>query len=73
MKSSGNMYESSDTQFFRITTGISSGTYAFDERFNMTFLPSWELQKYYGFRLLIGEKTGKEILKSLRLEFLKKF
>ena len=35
---------------------------------------SWELQKYYAVSRLVREgKTGKEIPKPLRLEFLEKF
>ena len=38
LKSTASMYESSDSQFFRTTTGISSGPHALDDsRFNMTF------------------------------------
>ena len=38
--SSASMYESSNSQFFTVTTGIQSGPDAFDES------PSWELWKY---------------------------
>ena len=39
LKSSGSMYESSVSQFFRTTTGMQSGPDAFEEsRFTMTFL-----------------------------------
>ena len=39
LKISAIMYESSDSQFFRATTGMQSGPNAFDEsRFVMTFL-----------------------------------
>ena len=41
----------------------------------MTFLPSWELVKYYiySFRLVLEGKTDKEISGSSRLEFLEEF
>ena len=42
------MYESSDSQPFRNTTGIQSGPGAFDEsRLVMNFQPTWELHDYY--------------------------
>ena len=66
------MYESSDSQFFRTTTGIQSGPDAFDEsRFVMTFLTILGVTEILcSFRLILEGKTGKEIPKSSRLEFL---
>ena len=56
------MYESSGSQFFRTTTGIQSGPDTFNEsKFIMTFLT-----------ILGVTETGKEIIKSSRLEFLEK-
>ena len=61
------MYESSGSQFFRITTGIQSGPDAFDESmFLMTFLTILGvMEKLRSFRLVLEGKTGKEILESL--------
>ena len=69
------MYESSDSQFFRTTTGIQSGPDTFDElRFTVTFLTILGvIEILYSFRLVLEGKTGKEIHKSLRLEFFDKF
>ena len=69
------MYESSDSQFFRTTTGIQSGPDAFDEsRFVMTFLTILGvIEILCSFRLVLEGKTGKEIPESSRLEFLEKF
>ena len=72
------MYESSDSQFFRTTTeitGIQSGPDAFDEsRFVVTFLTTIGVMEILcSFRLALGEKTGKEIPESSKLEFLGKF
>ena len=68
------MYESSDSQFFRITTGIQLGPDAFDEsRFIMAFLTILVVIEICSFRLVLKEKAGKEIPKSSRLEFLEKF
>ena len=52
------MYESSDPQFFRITTGIQSGPDAFDEsRFGMTFLTIMGVTDIlWRFRLLLEER-----------------
>ena len=68
------MYESSGSQFFRITAGIQSGSDAFDEsRFIMTFLTILGvIEILCSFRLVLEGKTGKEIPKSSRLEFLEK-
>ena len=69
------MYESSGSQFFRITTGIQSGPDALDEsRFVMTFLTIFGVMEILcSFRLVLEGKTGKEIPESSRLEFLEKF
>ena len=69
------MYESSDSQFFRTTTGIQSGPYAFDESlFIMTFLTILGFMDILcSFRLVLEGKTGKEIPESSRFEVLKKF
>ena len=68
------MYESSGSQFFRTSTGIQSGPDAFDEsRFVMTFLTILGVMDILcSFRLVLEEKTGKEIPESSRLEFLEK-
>ena len=75
MKSSASMYESSGSQFFRTPTGIQSGPDAFDEsRLVMTFLTILGVTEIsWSFRLVLERKTGKEIPKSSRLEFLEKF
>ena len=69
------MYESSDSQFFRTTTGIQSRPDAFDEsRFVMTFLTILGVMEILcSFRLVLEGKTGKEVPESSRLEFLEKF
>ena len=69
------LYESSGSQFFRTTTGIQSGPDPFDEsRFVMSFLTNLGATEILcNFRLVLEGKTGKEILKSSRLEFLEKF
>ena len=69
------MYESSGPQFFRTTIGIESGSDTFDEsRFVMTFLTIMGVTEILcSFRLVLERKTGKEIPKSSRLEFLEKF
>ena len=74
-KNSASMYESSGSQFFITTTGTQSGPDAFDEsRFNITFLIILGvIEILYSFRLVLGGKTGKEILESSRLEFFGKF
>ena len=75
LKSLASMYESSGSQFFRITTGIQSGPDAFAEsRFFMTFLTILGVTEILcSFKLVIEGKTGKEIPDSLRLGFLEKF
>ena len=74
LQSSGSMYESSGSQFFKSTTGIQSGPDAFDEsRFVMTFLTILGVTEILcSFRLVLERKTGKEIPESSRLEFLEK-
>ena len=69
------MYESSDSQFFRTTTGIQLGPDAFDKsRFVMTFLTILGVTEILcSFGLVLEGKTGKEIRVSSRLEFLEKF
>ena len=69
------MYESSASQFFRTTTGIQSGPDTFDEsRFVMTFLTILGVMEILcSFRLVLEGKTGKQIPKSSRFEFLEKF
>ena len=67
------MYESSDSQFFRTTTGIQSQPYTFDEsRFIMTFLTILGAMKICNFRLVLEGKTSKGIPESSRLELLGK-
>ena len=61
------MYESLDSQFFRITTGIQSGLEAFEK--SRLGVP----KILCNFRLVLKGKTGKEILDSSRLEFLETF
>ena len=60
---------------FRATTGKQSGLDAFVEsRFVMTFLTFLGVTEILcRFRLVLEGKTGKEITKSSRLEFLEKF
>ena len=61
-------------QLFETTTGIQSGTDAFDEsRFVITFLTVLGVMEIYSFRKVLEEKTGKEILESSRLEYLENF
>ena len=69
------MYESSGSQFFRTTAGIQSGPDTFNEsRLIMTFLIILGVTELLRcFILVVDEKTGKEIPKSSRLEFLEKF
>ena len=64
------MYESSGSEFYRTTTGIQSGPEAFDEsRFVLTFLTIFGvIEILCSFRLVLEEKTGKEIPESSRLE-----
>ena len=69
------MYQSSCSQFFRTTTGIQSGPDTFDEsRFVMAFLTILGVTEILcSFKLVLEEKTGKEIPESSRLELLEKF
>ena len=69
------MYESSGSQFFRTTAGIQSEPDTFNEsRLIMTFLIILGVTELLRcFILVVDEKTGKEIPKSSRLEFLEKF
>ena len=75
MKSSANLYESSDSLFLRTTTGIQSGPDAFDEsRFVLTLLTILGVTEIFcSFRLVPEEKTSEEVLESSRLDFLEKF
>ena len=65
------MYECSSSQFFRTITRIQSGPDAFDKsRFIMTFetiLGDTEI--LCSFKLVLEDKTGKELPESSRLEF----
>ena len=56
------MYESSDSHFFRTTTGMQSGPDAFDEsRFVMTFLAILGVtETSCSLRLVLEGKTAKE-------------
>ena len=62
------MYESSGSQFFRSNIEIQSGRDAFDESmFVMTFSIIVAFMKILcSFRLVVEEKTGKEIPASSR-------
>ena len=62
-------------RFFKTTTGIQSGPDAFDEsRFVMTFLIILGVAEILRrFKIVVEEKTGKEITESSRLKFLEKF
>ena len=75
LKSLASMYESSGSQFFKTTTGIQLGPYAFDEsRFVMTFLTIMGVMEILcSFRLVLEGKIGKEIPESSRFEFLENF
>ena len=68
------MNESSDSQFFRTTTGIQSRPDTFDESsFVMTFLTILGVMEILrSFILVLEGKTGKEISESSRFEFLEK-
>ena len=69
------MYESLGSQYFRTTTGIQSGSDAFDKsRLVTTFLTILGvIEILFSFRLVLEGKTGEEVPKSSRLEFLEKF
>ena len=68
------MYESSGSWLFRTTTGIQSGPEAFDEsRFVMTFGTILGFREILcSLRLVLEGRTGKEIPKSSKSEFLEK-
>ena len=65
----------SGSQFYKTTTAIQSGPGTFDKsRFVMTFLTILAVKfLVITARLVLERKTGKEIPKSSRLEFLEKF
>ena len=73
------MYKSLDSQFFRTTTGIPSGPDPFDKsrsvmNFVVTLVINFEVtETLCSFRLIFKGKTGKEIPKSSRFEFLQSF
>ena len=69
------MKESSDSHFFRTTTGIQSGPDAFDKSgFIMTFLTILGVTEILcSFKLVLEGKTCTEIPESSRLEFSEKF
>ena len=74
LKISSSMYESSGSQFFRITTGIQSGPDTFDEsRFVMIFLTILRVMEICSLRLVLEGKTGKEIPESSSLKFFENF
>ena len=75
LKSSASIYKSSGSQFFRTTTGIQSGPDVFDEsKFIVTFSSILGvIEILFSFRLVLEGKTGKEMHKSSRVEFLEKF
>ena len=68
------MHERSGSQFFKITTGIQSGPYAFDEsRFVVTFVTIFGVMEMLcNFRLVLEGETGKEIPESSMSEFSEK-
>ena len=69
LKSLASMYESSDSQFFGTTTRIQLGPDVFDKsRFVMDFLTILGFKEILcSFRLVLEEKTGKEISESSRI------
>ena len=69
------MSESSGWQFFKTTTRIQSGTDDFDKsRLAMIFLTILGVTEILcDIRLVLKEKTGKEVPESSRLEFLEIF
>ena len=69
------MYERSVSYFYRTANEIQSGPDAFNEsRFAMTLLTILGVTEVLcKFRLVLGGKTGKEVLESSRLEFLEFF
>ena len=75
LKSSASVGEKSGSQFFRTTTGIQSGSDAFDKsRFVMTFLTILEVTEIVcSFRLVLEGETGEEIPESSWLKFVETF
>ena len=73
--SSASIYESSGSQFFRITTGIRSGSDAFDNSsLVMAFWTNLRVTEILcRFILVLERKAGKEIPESSRLDFSEKF
>ena len=69
------MYKASGSQFFKNTSGIQSGPYAFDKsRFIMTFLTVLGVTEILcSFKLVLDGKIGQEVPELSRLEFLEKF
>ena len=69
------MPESSDSLFFRITTGVQPGPDAFDEsKLVMTFLTHLGVTDILcSFSLVLEGKAGKEMPELSRLECLEKF
>ena len=69
LKSSASMEENSGSQFFRTTTGIQSGSDAFDEsRLVMTFLTILAVTEIlYSLRLVLEAKTGKFLANNFAL------
>ena len=60
LNNSASMYESSGSPFCKTTTGIQSGTDAFDEsRFVMTFLTTLGVKEICSLSLVLEWKTGK--------------
>ena len=74
LKCSASTSQKSGSHFFRTNTGIQSGPGALDEsRLVMTFLTILKvIELLCSFRLVLEEKTGKEITESSKLEFLEK-
>ena len=73
LKSSISMFESSDSRFFRTTTGIQPDT-SDKSRFVMTFLTILGVTEFLcSFRLVLEGKAGKEKPESSRLKFYRKF
>ena len=69
------MYKASGSQFFKNTSGIQSGPYAFDKsRFIMTFLTVLGVTEILcSFKLVLEGKIEKKMPDSSRLDFLEKF
>ena len=66
------MYENSNSQFSRTTTGIQSGMYVFDKsRFIKTFLTILSVTEIFcSFSIALEGKAGKRILESYKSEIL---